>query len=306
VPKLLAIDRKLRTLSRRLVTDAGGAPCCCVGSHPQCCDSSWQCLPRYVAQCVNGQFRADYCRDARAMTENVTLTVSSQRVFTVSNGYRLFTSTAAQFVFVLCRPSGLPMTILPEFLAGYISINETRNGAELYRFESAGETLGIGSYDSSQWPVQYQTAGRGPTSLGLLFPFVAARETFAGANVEAAGSAPIVGPGGFFQTTGAIGAGYKTAGPQSAACSGSLRQDLDTGFNAWTWNASDSCDGPASIASRFESGQDFTQRGLRVVESTFSDYQLTATRQWCLCETTNQISGGCSNCGDRSTLEPFV
>jgi hypothetical protein len=80
---------------------------------------------------------------------------------------------------------------------------------------------------------------------------------------------------------------------------------LATGFNSWTWNASDACDGPASIASRFESGQDFTQRGLRVVESTFSDYQLSATRQWCLCETTGQISGGCTNCGDRASLEPF-
>ncbi len=306
MPKLLAIDRKLRTLSRRLVTDAGGAPCCCVGSHPQCCDSSWQCLPRYVAQCVNGQFRADYCRDARAMTENVTLTVSSQRLFTVSNGYRLFTSTAAQFVFVLCRPSNMGISVLPEFLAGYISINETSNGAELYRFESAGETLGVGAYDSSQWPVQYQTAGRGPTSLGLLFPFVAAREMFAGANVEAFGSAPIVGNSGGGATTGTIGAGYRTAGALAASCTGSFRQDLGTGYNLWTWNASDSCDGPASLSSRFEFENDFTQRGLRVVESTFSDYQLTATRQWCLCETTNQISGGCSNCGDRSTLEPFV
>ena len=304
--KLIAIDRQLRTLSRRLVTDAGGARCCCIGSHPQCCDSSWQCLPRYVAQCVNGQFRADYCRDARAMTENVTLRVSSQRLFTVSNGYRLFTRSIAQFVFVLCRPSNQPFTVLPESLSGLIEINETRNGAELYRFESAGEVIGPTAYDTTPWPVQYQTAGRGPTRLGLIFPFVAGRETFAGANVAAAGTAPIVGPGGFVATTGAIGAGYSTAGPLATSCNGTLRQDLATGFNSWAWNASDACDGPASIFSRFESGQDFTQRGLRIIETTFTDYQLTATRQWCLCGDTGNRAGGCSNCVDRAKLEPFV
>jgi hypothetical protein len=242
------------------------------------------------------------------MTENVTLRVASQRIYTVSNGYRLFTSALAQFGFVLCRPSNLAPTILPEALSGLISINETREGVELYRFESAGDLVGADAIDTSSWPVQYQTAGRGPTVLELAFPFIPGRETFAGANATAGGSAPIVGPGGFLATSGAIGAAYVTAGALAASCSGTFRQDFDTGSNSWEWAASDACDGPASIASRFESSQDFTQRGLRVVESTFTQYELTATRQWCSCEGTGQVNGGtgCSNCGDRATLERWA
>lgn len=240
------------------------------------------------------------------MTENVTLRVSSQRVFTVSNGYRLVTNSMAQFVFMLCRPSNQPPTILPEYLSGIISINETRNGAELYRFDSAGELFGVDAVDSSLWPVQYQTPGRGPTRIGLVFPFVPGRETFAGANVEAVGLAPIVGPGGFASTSGAIGAGYVTAGALAAACAGSFRQDLETGSNSWNWAASDSCDGSSSLSSRFDGTQDFTQRGLRITESVFTDYQLWATRQWCACGDAAQIAGGCSSCGDRATLEPWA
>jgi hypothetical protein len=240
------------------------------------------------------------------MTENVTLRVSSQRLFTVSNGYRLFTRSIAQFVFVLCRPSNQGFTVLPESLSGLIEINETRNGAELYRFESAGEVIGPTAYDTTPWPVQYQTAGRGPTLMGLFFEFGADRRTFAGSNVSAFGSAPIVGNGGSAATTGTIGALYRTAGPQAGACAGTLRQDFAGGYNLWNWAASDSCDGPASLMSRFESTSDFTNRGLRIIESTFTDYQLTATRQWCLCGDAGNRSGGCSNCVDLSKLEPFV
>jgi hypothetical protein len=307
VPKLLAIDGKLRTLGRRLVTDAGGAPCCCVGSHPQCCDSSWLCLPRYVAQCVDGQFRADYCRDARAMTENVTLRVASQRIFTVSNGYRVYASSLAQFGFVLCRASNLGVSLLPEYASGLVSINETLGGVELYRFESSGEVIGPEAGSSAGWPVQYQTAGLGPTVMSLAFQFDANREFFAGANVSAGGSAPLVGNSGFGSTGVGVGGSYQTAGPLYRSCSGSFRQDFQFGSDTWNWNASDSCDGPAAISSRYESASDYVQRGRRIVDSFFSQYELTATRQWCSCEGTGQVNGGtgCSNCGDRATLEPF-
>lgn len=36
--KLIRIDRKLRRVGRKLVTDAGGAPCCCGGGGGECCD----------------------------------------------------------------------------------------------------------------------------------------------------------------------------------------------------------------------------------------------------------------------------
>lgn len=57
--KLLRIDRKLRTLSRRLTTDANGAPCCCGGGACYCDPSLPQWRQRYK-QCLNGRTDGPY------------------------------------------------------------------------------------------------------------------------------------------------------------------------------------------------------------------------------------------------------
>jgi len=306
MPKLIIVNRRLGVVARHLVTDAGGAPCCCGGEPEPCCDPAWLCGPRYVSQCVGGQFLPAYCRDAKAMTETVLLRVASRHTVSVSDGYRLFAAVSAQWAFRLCRPTNQGMTITPLSLNGFISIDESRNGSELYRFDAGGDLFAEDAVDSSRWVVQYQTPGRGPTVLSFQFPnFPANRQTFAGANVQATGTAPIVGAGNFPAVSGAIGAAFVSVG---TACSGSNRQDFADGYRLTTWDAADSCDGPASLMSRVESAQDYTQRGLRITESEFTEYQLSASRTWCACDGTgpSELAGGCSNCGDRSTLEPFA
>lgn len=54
MPKLLTIDRKLRTLSRRIVTDAGGAPCCCSPTDGCPCDPALVIAPFRTETCING------------------------------------------------------------------------------------------------------------------------------------------------------------------------------------------------------------------------------------------------------------
>jgi len=56
VAKLLRIDRKLRTLGRRLTTDANGAPCCCQTSNQCPCDPSRPLQPIPYVTCVGGNF----------------------------------------------------------------------------------------------------------------------------------------------------------------------------------------------------------------------------------------------------------
>jgi hypothetical protein len=56
VAKLLRIDRKLRTLNRRLTTDANGAPCCCQTSNQCPCDPSRPLRPIPYVTCVGGNF----------------------------------------------------------------------------------------------------------------------------------------------------------------------------------------------------------------------------------------------------------
>lgn len=54
--KLLRIDRKLRTLGRRLTTDANGAPCCCQTSNECPCDPSLPLAPFPYVACIGGRF----------------------------------------------------------------------------------------------------------------------------------------------------------------------------------------------------------------------------------------------------------
>ena len=54
MPKLLTIARKLRTLSRRIVTDAGGAPCCCQPDEACPCDPALVIAPFRAETCING------------------------------------------------------------------------------------------------------------------------------------------------------------------------------------------------------------------------------------------------------------
>jgi len=56
VAKLLRIDRKLRTLGRRLTTDANGAPCCCQTSNECPCDPSRPLQNFPYVTCVGGNF----------------------------------------------------------------------------------------------------------------------------------------------------------------------------------------------------------------------------------------------------------
>ena len=54
--KLLRIDRKLRTLGRRLTTDANGAPCCCQGSNECPCDPTRPLRPFPYVACNGGNY----------------------------------------------------------------------------------------------------------------------------------------------------------------------------------------------------------------------------------------------------------
>ena len=90
--KLLRIDRKLRTLGRRLTTDANGAPCCCTAS-PCPCNASvplrtWSyvsCLDNRMIDANGNTIVTPYPRSFRVLSMTVNYQVERTSAYSIVN-----------------------------------------------------------------------------------------------------------------------------------------------------------------------------------------------------------------------------
>jgi len=289
VPKLLAIAGKLRTLSRRLVTDAGGAPCCC-GPGEVC-----PCDPALRLQ----SFRADTCRGG----------TTGPNVFDVSDQARIA---------IVRLEWGL--------------LWDTLDFGPVVRVAESGESTG-----TAQWCVVHSPTG----STGLVWVLSGATSAFvyqrAGTNVESQQESvnyvgpdalivPVPIPRGIGRSNKSVawhpgnsltwraGPTYPNgqpvpSSPDFVALDGRCNQSstfADRGIvETLQYAFAGGVDGgQAAYANTYR----FANATSRVERNT--QWLTRWTVRYLTCESggPDQLTQepGCSNCGDRATLEPFV
>jgi hypothetical protein len=301
VPKLLAIDRKLRTLSRRLVTDAGGAPCCC-GPQDGCpCDPALPLWTQRYRTCVNGrkvtrqplprgrivrvQFSWQYATETltgvRRPSQNVNDQVARQYIYNGSgvvcwlfNQRPIIASGLSAWSY---RQAGTNIETVEE------SGNERGDQAFLYR----------GGRNYAAIPAVIPPANFGEPNYDMQLPFAAQYGGPASPNWSpdlcewAEDITNTVGEGGPF---------------------GQLVQRNIYAYAFADNGTSGAVTGAANVDSR--DTRSTLGTGGEAVQREVSSWSLTWERTVLTCESggPDQLTQepGCSNCGDRSTLEPFV
>lgn len=291
MPKLLAIAGKLRTLSRRLVTDAGGAPCCCSPSEVCPCDPSLRLA----------EFRADTCRGGLV-------------------GPNVYDMSPVARIAIVRLEWGLAW--------------DTLAFDPLVRVATRGESAGV-----AQWCVLHSPVDQN----GLVWVLSGATSTFlyqrAGTNVESENEAlnlagpdallvPVPPPRGAGRSNKAVAwhPGNSLTwrrGPEYSAAGGPIPDfpqfiERDNTCNQTTTFADRGI--VETLQYQFAGGVDGGQAAYsntyRFANATSRDERNTQwfarwTVRYLTCESggPDQLTrpeGGCSNCGDRATLEPWA
>ena len=287
MPKLLTIDRKLRTLSRRIVTDAGGAPCCCSPSDTCPCDPALR-LATFRADTCNADGRynpATFALSAPARIAIVRLTwalawETLDRTALAAIAERGSSTGTAQWC-VLHSTTGSNQ--LAWVLSGATS------GFEYQRAGTTGETvtemLSYAGPDALLVPTP--EGARGHSALGWS---VASKNSLTWRGIPTP-VAPLLNDytGSCDQDT------------TQASSNGRTSERLTYQF------IGDAAGGAASFSVNYRSA---AADGVGLVTRTG-----TTEAEWSIryltCESggPDQLTrpeGGCSNCGDRATLEPWA
>jgi len=290
VPKLLAIAGKLRTLSRRLVTDAGGAPCCC-GPGEDC-----PCDPALRLQA----FRADTCRGG-VVGPSVFDMSAPARIAIVRLEWGLLWD-ALDFGPVVRVASSGESTGTAQWCVLHSPVDQNAlvwvlsgaTSAFVYQragtnVESEQESLNYAGPDALIVPVP---AGRG---IGRSNKSVAWHPgnslTWRGGPTYPSGQ-PIPSSPDFVQLDG-------TCNQSSTFAGGGVVETLRYDF------AGGVAGGQAAYANTYR----FANATSRVERNTQWFTRWTVRYLTCESGGTDQFTrpeGGCSNCGDRTTLEPFA
>ena len=306
MPKLILRDRQLGVVSRQLVTDAGGAPCCCGGV---CCPADAPCLQTPIFACnAGGLIVSVSCAQNRGYRMRVSTSWRSlkRETYTDVRGRPVVSvaqfgiSASAQYC-VSSDPAGGENAIarlIPDTmrLEGATFQSATVSGQSVFEFVASGSVLiPTGPANSDQLPVVNQEGPGRPAVVELLLA------TTLGFNY------PILGRGG-----GATGTGTSPFFPvRPTPCTLAYVWPVDPlnrdrrAQEQYTF--ADACD-----AGRFTWSGTAEQRRWRLDPTgllTFSaELETTWTREYCRCgggggPTDLTTSGGCANCGDPSTLE---
>ena len=290
MPKLIRINRRFGVLSRRLVTDAGGAPCCCGGQG--CCDPSLPCVDARLVRCSSGRYARGVCRQARGLEERFTLQFAYRLVQTSSNGSSVDYAVSATFTGTICRsaPSFGVGVFTPLVLAGFESYRESGPGFAFTQ-EDGGEVYGDQALSTSFWPLQ--TLVGGPRRVLAVAPDLLARD-----RDFAFGAGVMLG--------GAVQPGPLLLAPIGLECVGT-RSSEGPGFsNQRSWAANDDCGEAVAITAAFRNTNTDTRGGITSNTLEFGEAILTGTRRWCGCDgdtDPSAIGGGCAGCGNPADLQ---
>jgi hypothetical protein len=301
VPKLLAIDRKLRTLSRRLVTDAGGAPCCCSPQDGCPCDPSLPLWTQRYRTCVNGrkvtrrplplgrivrvrfswQYTTETLTGVRRPSQNVNDQVARQYIY---NGSGVVCWRLNQQPVIA---SGLSYWFYRQSGTNIETIEEERSDRGELAFVYRGGTL-------AAIPAVRPPANTAEPNYDMQLPFA----TLYGGPVSPNWSPDLCEWAEDITTT--VGEG----GPF-----GQLVQR-----NIYTYAFSDNGTLGAVVGTTTFDSRDtrsYLGTGGEAVQREVASWSLAWERTVLTCESggVDQLlrpETGCSNCGDRSTLEPFA
>lgn len=284
MPKLLAIDRKLRTLSRRLVTDAGGAPCCCSPADTCPCDPSLRFAAFRAETCTNGR-RGGVVLSGGARMAVVRLTWAI--------AWETFTRVPSPFYAQaeMGRSSGTAQWCVLHSTVGQNGLVWILSGAtSASEYQSAGSGAGFPDVENVNYAGQdallYPVPWTGRTNRGT-WQTVVNRATLLSFS-----DLPRPVPPSFVE-------------PDYGACQSDATFSAPGLTERLVRNYGGGVDGgfASDVLTYVDSRANQITRRSSTVEAGWSIRYLT-------CEIGGpdqlQREPGCSNCGDRSTLEPFA
>ena len=291
MPKLIRLGRTFGRLNRRLVTDAGGAPCCCGGQG--CCDPALPCVAASLVHCVGGRYVRGVCREARGVEERFTLQFAYRLLQTASNGYLVDYAVSATFTGTICRsaPSFGVGVFTPLVLSGFEAYRESGPGGPTFAQEDGGEVYGDAALTTASWPLQVLVGGPRRALLVSQDQANSGRDAAFGAGVLLSGLG--------------VSADTFLRAPIGLECSGT-RTSSGPGFSFQrSWAVDDSCGEAAGITAAFRSTDTSVSAGVTTNTLETGEAILTGTRRWCGCDgdTSPQSLGGCAGCGDASLLQ---
>lgn len=302
MPKLLTIARKLRTLSRRIVTDAGGAPCCCSPTDGCPCDPSLPLWTQRYRTCVNGRKvtrqplpRGRIVR-VRFQWQYQTETFESVRR-RLANGTLSYYSLAEQIIYSGAGVVCWRFNERPVVVSGLSAWSFRQAGTNIESIEEGGNERGAMAFLyrngwSAAVPAVIPPADWGEPNYDMRFPFVG-----------------------------------RFGGPGSPNWSPDLcewNEDITTTIgeggpfgqyvrrNIYTYAFGDT--GTAGAVAGTTNVDERDTRGLgtggEAIQREVASWSLAWQRDVLTCEIGGpdqlQREPGCSNCGDRAKLEPFV
>jgi len=308
MPKLILRDRQLGVVFKKLVTDTGGAPCCCGGV---CCPADAPCLQTPILACNAGGLMVPVsCAQNRGYRMRLSTTWRSLKRETYTDVQGMPVVSVAQFGITAsaqyCVSSDSAgdenaiARLIPDTmrLEGATFQSATVSGQSVFEFVASGSVLiPTGPARTDQLPVVNQEGPTPPAVVELLRPGTLGLLY------------PILGQGG--GATGTATAPYIPISPAPCTLATVWPVDpLNRGRRAQEqYTFADACD-----AGRFTWSGTVDQRGRPVTAdptytlSYAADLETTWTREYCRCgggggPTDLTITGGCANCGDPSTLE---
>lgn len=308
--KLLRIDRKLRTLGRRLTTDANGAPCCCQTSDSCPCDPALPLAPFPYVACVGGR----YANSAGGST--LTLNSAPARIAVVRAQWQVTQTYQTR-----------------NTIGTYVSIID-----RVQRHQGSAQWCVVRtnlSWNSARWLFNNATSGFEYQQVGNLVEPINIAENYQGG--EALGYFTVTGansrgPFKFIAPPPEINAAFFTANRTGIAVTVLPFSDITLETQAYgdptacvvTTNYRRSIFGGTLTQSRrFDFASSSTQAAYtenvssdntaRSGDYTRETYSIAAiyTTQYLTCTTGGDPTGsligepGCSNCFDPSKLEPM-
>jgi len=301
MPAIIATDRALGVVDRQLVTDAGGAPCCCGGSG--CCALDLPCQPFGIQTCVGNRLTRATCPS-----------VTSYR-FVISTEYRLDLTRRYQIsrpptrfgepprITVIVRRVQIaftasyskcyvpgdtlePMPGDPATITGVQLESVTENGASAFEYFAGGDVRGSSTE-------AFEILNQSGTTYG---------PSYVDAFAQLFGAVPASPRVRFgFDPLPMDSALIAITGGEGATCSSSFAYP-NLG-NSGRWAFDDQC---AGGSLEFASSQSFVNGPTsRTMETA---YRTTWRREYCPCgpgggSTPQGRGGGCAGCGDASSLE---
>jgi len=290
VPKLLAIDRKLRTLSRRLVTDAGGAPCCCSPGDTCPCDPALRLAAFRSETCVGGRRGGvEASGPARIAIVRLQWAIAWETFEEAQRGTPAFTAIAqrgssigtAQWCVIHSQTGQNDVTWI---LSAASSAFEYQAAGTRRQFYPDDQNLSLVGVEALEFPIP--SPGRFRNYRDSWTYYAPTFQRVSVGNIPHVLEPSLASPdfgACLFDVSG-------SGGRQLERVRGAFSSGVGGGSSAYslTYNASNS----SSLT-----------RQVTETQAAWSIRYLT-----CDLGGTDQLrtEGGCSNCGDRATLEPWA